>query len=60
MAVAAESVRHALHVAVRVFIAPRGRGLYEKIILRVFGRTFYRCNQCGVWFYTKRGKQPIS
>jgi DNA-directed RNA polymerase subunit RPC12/RpoP len=40
------------------FHRSRGRGLYEKIVLRALGRTFYRCNQCGVRFYTKRSEQP--
>jgi hypothetical protein len=36
----------------------RSRGLYEKIVLQAFGRTFYRCNQCGVWLYTNAGSSP--
>jgi DNA-directed RNA polymerase subunit RPC12/RpoP len=42
------------------FHRSRGRGLFEKIVLRAFGRTLYRCNQCGVRFYTKRGEQARS
>jgi predicted Zn-ribbon and HTH transcriptional regulator len=35
----------------------RGRGIYERIVLRVLGRYPYRCNECGVRFYAKRPKQ---
>jgi hypothetical protein len=38
------------------FHRSRSRGLYQRIILRALGSTFYRCNQCGVRFYTKRPK----
>jgi DNA-directed RNA polymerase subunit RPC12/RpoP len=38
----------------------RGRGLYEKVVLKAFRRTFYRCNQCGVRFYTKRPRSVLS
>jgi DNA-directed RNA polymerase subunit RPC12/RpoP len=34
----------------------RGRGIYERIVLRVFDRYPYRCKQCGARFYTKRPK----
>ncbi len=34
----------------------RGRGIYERVVLRVFDRYPYRCKQCGVRFYTKRPK----
>ena len=35
----------------------RGRGIYERIVLRALGKYPYRCNECGERFYSKRPKQ---
>jgi hypothetical protein len=35
----------------------RGRGIFERIVLRVTGRYPFHCDACGVRFYAKREKQ---
>jgi transposase-like protein len=38
----------------------RGRGIYERILLRAIGKYPYRCDECDERFYAQRPKVPAA
>jgi hypothetical protein len=38
----------------------RGRGIYERILLRAIGKYPYRCDECDERFYAQRPKEPAA
>jgi transposase-like protein len=38
----------------------RGRGIYERILLRAIGKYPYRCDECDERFYAQRPKLPVA